>query len=139
MLDPALLRGQLADTARRLATRGYTLDGAAFESIEAERKRVQTETQELQNLRNTRSKAIGQAKTRGEDASALMAEVAGIGDRLKANEQALAEVQDRLAALSLGIPNLPHDSVPEGADEAGNVEQHRWGTPATFDFAVKDH
>jgi seryl-tRNA synthetase len=139
MLDPALLRGQLADTARRLATRGYTLDGAAFESIEAERKRVQTETQELQNLRNTRSKAIGQAKSKGEDASALMAEVAGIGDRLKANEQSLAEVQERLAALSLGIPNLPHESVPEGADEAGNVEQHRWGTPATFDFAVKDH
>ena len=139
MLDPALLRGQLADTARRLAARGYVLDAAAFESAEAERKRVQTETQELQNLRNTRSKAIGQAKAKGEDASALMAEVAGIGDRLKANEQSLAEVQDRLAALALGIPNLPHESVPEGTDEAGNVEQHRWGTPATFDFAVKDH
>jgi seryl-tRNA synthetase len=139
MLDPALLRGQLADTARRLALRGYTLDAAAFESIEAERKRVQTETQELQNLRNTRSKAIGQAKAKGENVAALMAEVAGIGDRLKANEQALAEVQERLAALSLGIPNLPHESVPEGADEAGNSEQHRWGTPGTFDFAVKDH
>ncbi|RYD14717.1 MAG: serine--tRNA ligase [Lysobacteraceae bacterium] len=139
MLDPALLRGQLADTARRLATRGYVLDGAAFESIEAERKRVQTETQELQNLRNTRSKAIGQAKAKGEDVAALMAEVAGIGDRLKANEQALAAVQDRVSALALGIPNLPHESVPEGADESGNVEQHRRGTPRTFDFAVKDH
>ncbi len=139
MLDPALLRGQLADTARRLATRGYTLDGAAFESIEAERKRVQTETQELQNLRNTRSKAIGQAKAKGEDVAPLMAEVAGIGDRLKANEQALAEVQEHLAALALGIPNLPHESVPEGADESGNVEQRRWGTPRAFDFAVKDH
>ena len=139
MLDPALLRGQLAETARRLATRGYVLDGAAFESIEAERKRVQTETQELQNLRNTRSKAIGQAKSKGEDVAALMAEVAGIGDRLKANEQALATVQERVSALSLGIPNLPHESVPEGADESGNVEQHRRGTPRTFDFAVKDH
>ena len=139
MLDPALLRGQLADTARRLATRGYVLDVAAFESIEAERKRVQTETQELQNLRNTRSKAIGQAKAKGEDVAALMAEVAGIGDRLKANEQALATVQERVSALSLGIPNLPHESVPEGTDESGNVEQHRRGTPRTFDFAVKDH
>ena len=139
MLDPALLRGQLADTARRLATRGYVLDGAAFESIEVERKRVQTETQELQNLRNTRSKAIGQAKAKGEDVAALMAEVAGIGDRLKANEQGLAAVQERVSALSLGIPNLPHASVPEGADESGNVEQRRWGSPRAFDFAVKDH
>ena len=139
MLDPALLRGQLADTARRLATRGYVLDGAAFESIEVERKRVQTETQELQNLRNTRSKAIGQAKAKGEDVAALMAEVAGIGDRLKANEQGLAAVQERASALSLGIPNLPHASVPEGADESGNVEQRRWGSPRAFDFGVKDH
>ncbi len=139
MLDPALLRGHLADTARRLATRGYTLDIAAFEAIEAERKSVQTETQELQNLRNTRSKAIGQAKAKGEDTTALMAEVAGIGDRLKANEQALTGVQERLAALSLGIPNLPHEAVPVGADENANAEQHRWGTPRAFDFAVKDH
>jgi seryl-tRNA synthetase len=139
MLDPALLRGHLADTARRLAARGYTLDTAAFEAIEAERKRVQTETQELQNLRNTRSKAIGQAKAKGEDTAALMVEVAGIGDRLKANEQALADVQERLAALSLGIPNLPHESVPVGGDEHANAEQHRWGTPRAFDFTVKDH
>ena len=139
MLDPALLRGHLADTAKRLAARGYTLDTAAFEAIEAERKRVQTETQELQNLRNTRSKAIGQAKAKGEDASALMAEVAGIGDRLKANEQALTDVQERLAALSLGIPNLPHESAPVGGDESANAERHRWGTPRAFDFAVKDH
>ncbi|WP_395684474.1 serine--tRNA ligase [Dokdonella sp.] len=139
MLDPALLRGHLADTAQRLATRGYTLDTAALEAIESERKRVQTETQELQNLRNTRSKAIGMAKAKGEDTAALMAEVAGIGDQLKANEQALAEVQERLATASLGIPNLPHESVPVGNDEGGNAEQHRWGTPRAFDFAVKDH
>jgi len=139
MLDPALLRVHLAETARRLATRGYDLPTAALEGIESERKRVQTETQELQNLRNTRSKAIGQAKAKGEDTAALMAEVAGIGDQLKANEHALAAVQERLAALALGMPNLPHESVPVGSDETGNVEQHRWGTPRTFDFAVKDH
>jgi len=139
MLDPALLRGDLAETARQLATRGFELDIAAFEALETERKHVQTETQELQNLRNTRSKAIGQAKAKGEDASALLAEVAGIGDRLKANEHELAGVQDRLAALALGIPNLPDASVPQGADEAGNVEQHRWGEVRRFDFAVKDH
>jgi len=139
MLDPALLRGQLDATAERLAVRGYKLDKGAIEAIEAERKAVQTETQELQNLRNTRSKAIGVAKGKGEDTSALMAEVAGIGDRLKANEQRLAAVQAKLADIALGIPNLADASVPHGNDETQNVEQRRWGTPRTFDFAVKDH
>jgi seryl-tRNA synthetase len=139
MLDPALLRGHLAETARRLATRGYELDTAALESLEAERKQAQTETQELQNLRNTRSKAIGIAKSKGEDAAALMAEVAGIGERLKDNEQRLADIQRRLHAIALGMPNLPHESVPVGSDESANVERHRWGTPRVFDFAVKDH
>jgi seryl-tRNA synthetase len=139
MLDPALLRGQLDATAERLAARGYTLDKAALEAIEAERKAVQTETQELQNLRNTRSKAIGAAKGKGEDVSALMAEVADIGDRLKANEQRLAEVQRKLADIALGIPNLPDASVPNGRDETENAEQKRWGTPRSFDFKVKDH
>jgi seryl-tRNA synthetase len=139
MLDPALLRGHLAETARRLATRGYELPVAAVEAIESERKQVQTETQELQNLRNTRSKAIGIAKSRGEDVAPLMAEVAGIGERLKANEQHLLDTQARLQAIAFGMPNLPHESVPVGADESGNVEQHRWGTPRTFDFPVQDH
>ncbi len=139
MLDPALLRAHLDTVAERLATRGFVLDRSAIESIEAQRKQVQTETQELQNLRNTRSKAIGQAKAKGEDVASLMAEVAGIGDQLKANEQTLADVQARLAEFSLVLPNLPHESVPQGDDEAGNVEQHRWGTPRTFDFPVKDH
>ncbi len=139
MLDPALLRGQLDATAERLAARGYKLDKAAIEAIEAERKAVQTETQELQNLRNTRSKAIGVAKGKGEDTAALMAEVAGIGDRLKANEHRLAEVQAKLADIALGIPNLADASVPQGSDETQNVEQRRWGTPRTFEFAVKDH
>ncbi|MBL8298754.1 MAG: serine--tRNA ligase [Rhodanobacteraceae bacterium] len=139
MLDPALLRGQLDLVAERLATRGYLLDKAAIEALESQRKAVQVETQDLQNRRNTLSKQIGMAKGKGEDASALMAEVGGIGDALKANEARLAEVQQRLADLAQGIPNLPQESVPQGADESGNIEQHRWGTPRQFDFAVRDH
>ncbi|HEX6834484.1 MAG TPA: serine--tRNA ligase, partial [Rudaea sp.] len=139
MLDPALLRGQLDSVAERLKTRDYDLDKAAVEALEAQRKAVQVETQELQNLRNTRSKAIGMAKGKGEDASALMAEVAGIGDKLKANEAQLAQIQAQLAAIALGIPNLPDPSVPLGKDETQNQEIHRWGTPRAFDFAVKDH
>lgn len=139
MLDPMLLRARLADTAQRLATRGFTLDAAAIETLEGERKRLAIETQELQNQRNSRSKAIGQAMAKGEDVAPLLAEVAGIGDQLKANEQALAAVQQQLADISLGIPNLPHASVPEGKDEAGNVEISRWGTPRIFKFEVKDH
>lgn len=140
MLDPALLRSRLAETAARLKeTRGFTLDVSAVEALESQRKQLSTETQELQNLRNTRSKAIGQAKAKGEDVAPLMAEVAGIGDKLKANEQALADVQAKLADIALGIPNLPHESVPLGKDENDNKEITRWGTPRHFDFAVKDH
>ncbi len=139
MLDPLLLRGHLAETAARLAARGFGLNTAELESIEAQRKSAQVQTQELQNLRNTRSKAIGIAKSTGEDATALLAEVAGIGDKLKANEQQLAQIHTKLADIALGIPNLPDASVPPGADESGNVEQHRWGTPRVFGFAVKDH
>ncbi len=140
MLDPALLRSRLADTAARLKdTRGYELDVAAIEALESQRKQLSTETQELQNLRNTRSKAIGQAKAKGEDVAPLMAEVAGIGDKLKANEHALTDVQAKLADIALGIPNIPHESVPLGNDETENAEQLRWGTPRTFDFPVKDH
>ncbi|PXV61320.1 seryl-tRNA synthetase [Dyella jiangningensis] len=140
MLDPALLRSRLAETAARLKeTRGFDLDVAAVEALENQRKQLSTETQELQNLRNTRSKAIGQAKAKGEDVASLMAEVAGIGDKLKANEQALADVQAKLADIALGIPNIPHESVPLGKDETENVEQLRWGQPRAFDFPVKDH
>ncbi|MGE7136924.1 serine--tRNA ligase [Luteibacter sp. NPDC031894] len=140
MLDPALLRGRLAETAERLrAARNFDLDVATIERLESERKALSTETQELQNLRNTRSKAIGQAKAKGEDVAPLMAEVAGIGDKLKANEHALADVQAKLAEISLGIPNLPDESVPVGKDENDNVELVRWGHPRPFDFPVKDH
>src|SRR6202034_4495707 len=104
------------------------LDVATVEALESQRKQLSTETQDLQNLRNTRSKAIGQAKGKGEDVAPLMAEVAGIGDKLKANEQALADVQAKLADISLVIPNIPHASVPVGKDESDNVEISRWGT-----------
>ncbi|MHC1481684.1 serine--tRNA ligase [Frateuria aurantia] len=140
MLDPVLLRTRLAETAERLkATRGFELDVAAIETLESRRKLLATETQELQNLRNTRSKAIGQAKAKGEDVQPLMDEVAGIGDRLKSNEQALAEVQAQLSAIALLVPNLPHESVPLGKDESDNQEILRWGTPRSFEFPVLDH
>jgi seryl-tRNA synthetase len=140
MLDPALLRGKLAETAERLrAARNFDLDVVTIERLESERKALSTETQELQNLRNTRSKAIGQAKAKGESVDGLMAEVAGLADKLKANEQALAEVQAKLADIALGIPNLPDESVPIGKDENDNVEILRWGHPRPFDFPVKDH
>src|SRR5690606_2888575 len=128
MLDPSLLRSQIAATAERLATRGYALDTQPLESLEAERKAIQVRTQELQNLRNTRSKAIGQAKATGEDVSALLAEVAGFGDELKASEARLEEIRGKLEALTQGIPNLPAEDVPVGPDESANAEQHRWGT-----------
>ncbi len=140
MLDPVLLRSNPTELAQRLqATRGYSLDVSALEALESSRKQLQTRTQELQNLRNTRSKAIGQAKSKGEDTTALMAEVAGFGEELKVSEVELERLRGEIEAIALGIPNLPHDSVPPGKDESGNVEVMRWGTPRTFDFAVKDH
>ncbi|MBO1749020.1 serine--tRNA ligase [Stenotrophomonas indicatrix] len=140
MLDPALLRHQPADLAERLRTsRGFELDVSALESLEADRKRIQVRTQELQSLRNSRSKAIGQAKARGEDVSAIMAEVAAFADELKASEVALDELREKIDTISMGIPNIPADDVPAGADESGNVEQSRWGTPRQFDFKVLDH
>ena len=140
MLDPVLLRANPADLAQRLkATRGYVLDVATIESLESSRKQLQARTQELQNLRNTRSKAIGQGKAKGEDVSELMAEVAGFGEELKVSETGLENIRGQIEAIALGIPNLPHDSVPLGSDESGNVEQHRWGAPRAFEFEVKDH
>ncbi|GLU30369.1 serine--tRNA ligase [Trinickia caryophylli] len=139
MLDIQLLRKDPEGVAKRLAARGYTLDVATFTALEAERRAIQTRTEELQSRRNSLSKQIGAMKGRGEDTSALMAEVGGIGDEMKASAAQLDEVQARLSALMLEIPNLPHESVPVGDDEAGNVEVRRWGTPRQFDFAVKDH
>jgi seryl-tRNA synthetase len=139
MIDIQLLRKDIDTVAARLATRKFQLDVAAFTALEAERKANQTRTEELQSRRNALSKQIGMMKGKGEDTTAVMAEVAGLGDELKANEAALAEVQTKLARFVEAVPNLPHESAPLGSDEAGNIELRKVGTPASFDFEVKDH
>ncbi len=139
MLDIQALRSDLDGVVSQLARRGFAFDAEKFTALEAERKTVQTRTQDLQAKRNNVSKQIGMAKAKGEDVSAIMAEVAGLGDQLKADEARLGELQADLQNLLLNIPNLPHATVPEGASEADNVEVRRIGTPRTFDFAVKDH
>jgi seryl-tRNA synthetase len=139
MLDPRLLRTNLAFVAEQLARRGVAVDTARIEDLEAQRKQLQTEVQELQNLRNTRSKAIGKAKAAGEDIEPLKAEVAAFGDRLRAMDAELDQLQDELRQISLGLPNLPDPSVPDGADEDANREERRWGEPTRFDFSPKDH
>ena len=139
MLDIQLLRTQLDHVAARLATRGLQLDTAAFQALEDERKQLQTRTQELQARRNALSKQIGMLKGKGEDASGVMAEVAQLGDELKACEQALSTLLERMNAFLATLPNLPQEDVPVGADESGNVEVRRWGTPGTYDFEVRDH
>ncbi|MCF1440596.1 serine--tRNA ligase [Ralstonia nicotianae] len=141
MLDIQLLRKDIDAVAARLNDRGYELDVAGFAALEAERKAIQTRTEELQARRNSLSKQIGmlKGKGKGEDASAVMTEVAGIGDELKASAAQLDVVQGRLQDLLLSIPNVPHESVPAGKSEAENVEVRREGTPRAFDFPVKDH
>jgi len=139
MLDIQLLRSQPAEVAARLASRGAGFDVAAFLALEEERKGLQVRTQDLQAKRNALSKQIGQLKAKGEDTTAVMQEVAGLGDELKHNEEALADLLNRINAFVSVIPNLPHESVPAGKSEADNVEVRRWGTPREFGFAVKDH
>jgi seryl-tRNA synthetase len=139
MLDIQLLRSDPAAVAARLKTRGYVLDVARFESTEVRRKSVQTRTQELQARRNAVSKEIGAAKGRGQDAKALLAEVAGLGDAVKALETELSVIQSDLRDWLLEVPNLPHASVPIGASEAQNVELRRVGSPREFGFEARDH
>lgn len=139
MLDIQLFRKDIDAVAQRLATRGFQLDAAAFQALEGERKQLQTQTEELQSRRNSLSKQIGMLKGKGEDASAVMAEVGGIGDTLKASAARLEEIQAQLSELMLSIPNLPHESVPVGKDETQNVEVRRVGEPRQFDFEVRDH
>jgi seryl-tRNA synthetase len=139
MLDIQLLRNDLQGVAARLAARGVTLDTAAFERLEAKRKTVQTQTQELQAKRNQLSKQVGQAKGKGEDASALMAEVNAQAEQLKTLEQALDSIQGELNDFLAGIPNVPHASVPLGKSESENKELRKIGTPRQYDFKVKDH
>jgi seryl-tRNA synthetase len=139
MLDIQLLRTNIDAVSERLATRGYTLDIATFQMLEAERKTLQTRTQELQASRNSLSKQIGMLKGKGEDASGVMTEVAALKSELEANEARLGDLLKEIDAFVATIPNLPQDSVPVGKSEADNVEVHRWGTPRQYDFAVKDH
>ncbi len=139
MLDPRLLRTDLAMVAEQLARRGLKLDTARIEALEAERKGLQVQVQELQNERNTSAKSIGRAKAAGQDVAPLLAAVADLGDRLKGAEERLNALQSELTEISLGLPNLPDESVPDGADETHNREERRWGQPTQFDFAPKDH
>jgi seryl-tRNA synthetase len=139
MLDAQLLRRDPERVAALLARRGYALPRERLEVLEGRRKVCQTETERLQAERNARSKAIGIAKAKGEDAGALLAEVAGLGDRLALLERELAEVRREWEDLLLEIPNLPHESVPTGRDESDNVELRRVGTPRRFAFPVRDH
>ena len=139
MLDSKLLRSNLQDVADRLASRGFALDTARIEALEEQRKTVQTRTEALQAERNARSKSIGQAKQRGEDIAPLMADVERMAGELSAGKVELDAIQIELDSILLGIPNLPHESVPVGKDEDDNVEVRRWGTPTQFDFEVKDH
>jgi seryl-tRNA synthetase len=139
MLDIQLLRNELDAVAERLAARGFTLDRAMFQTLDGERKSLQTRTQELQASRNSLSKQIGMLKGKGEDATAVMAQVAALKDELDANEVRLGDLLKELDAFVASIPNLPHESVPAGKSEADNVEVSRWGAPRDYDFTVKDH
>ncbi|MEY2839012.1 MAG: hypothetical protein RJB60_1311 [Pseudomonadota bacterium] len=142
MLDIALLRkdldSALAGLNKRKSPQPY-LDEARYRALEAERKQIQTRTEELQSQRNSLSKQIGMLKGKGEDTAPVMAQVAGIGDELKQSAERLDGIQADLSAMLLAVPNLPHESVPVGADETGNLEVRRWGTPQTYAFAPKDH
>ena len=139
MLDIQLLRKDLPAAVAGLKRRGFDFDEAGFRSLEEERKKLQSRTEELQAKRNTLSKQVGVLKGKGEDASAVLAEVGGIGDELKSNETVLAALQERLNEFLRRIPNIPKADVPEGASSDDNVEVRRWGTPRKLDFAAKDH
>ena len=138
MLDAKLFRTDLDLLARQLGRRGYELDTEAVKGLEVRRRDLQIKTQELQNERNTRSKAIGAAKAKGDDIEPLLAEVNDLGEELKRCEQDLSELQGNLRDISLAVPNLLHDSVPEGKDEEQNIEVRKWGEPRTFEFDVLD-
>jgi len=139
MLDPKLFRTDIEKTAELLALRGYQLDTATLSDLEATRKAIQVKTQDLQNQRNTRSKSIGQAKARGEDIQPLLAEVSQLGDELEVAKEEQNVILKQISDITAAVPNLIHESVPQGKSEDDNVEIKRWGTPREFDFEVKDH
>ena len=139
MLDPQLLRNDLDTVAEKLLVKGYQLDKQQFLEFERQRKTLQVQVEELRSQRNSESKKIGQAKAAGEDIQPLLDAVASLGDELKASEQSLVSLQEKLNDLLAGIPNIPHQSVPVGKDESDNIELRRWGEPGSFDFEPKDH
>ncbi|MBO1924569.1 serine--tRNA ligase [Thiomicrorhabdus sp. 6S3-12] len=139
MLDPKRLRSDLANVAAQLKTRGYELDVAQIEALEAQRKEWQVKAQDLQALRNSRSKEIGKAKSQGQDIAPLLAEIEDLKTQLEQAEQKADEVQLQLDDILAGVPNTPHESVPVGNSEDDNVEIRKWGEPRQFDFDVKDH
>lgn len=139
MLDPRLLRTDLDAVAAGLARRHVALDVALISDLEARRKSLQVDAEQLQSERNSRSKSIGKAKAAGEDIQPLLAEVSDLGERLKAAQDDLNGVQEQMNDIVMGIPNIPHASVPEGRDEEDNREERRWGEPAQFDFTPRDH
>ena len=139
MLDAKLLRSDLETVAEKVKERSYTLDVATIQVLEAQRKEFQVNAQALQAESNSRAKGIGKAKAQGEDIAPLLAEVSSLKAQLEAAEHASAEVQAKLETIFSSIPNLPHESTPAGLEEEDNVEIRKWGTPAEYDFDVKDH
>lgn len=139
MLDANCFRGDIKETAEKLKIRGFKLDVDKISQLEEQRKTLQVKTQELQNLRNTRSKAIGQSKAKGEDIEPLLAEVGSLGDELKAAHEQLESIQNQLQEILSFVPNIPHESIPPGSSEEDNVELRTWGEPTKFDFEPRDH
>jgi seryl-tRNA synthetase len=139
LLDPRLLRSDLTGVAAALARRGFVLDVEAFAALEERRKAVQIEADRLRAERNANAKAVGQAKSKGQDAAALMVAGESLGEQLQGVEKQLEVIQAQVSSLQLGLPNILHSSVPDGQDEAANVEMRRWGVPRPFDFTPKDH
>jgi seryl-tRNA synthetase len=139
MIDPKLLGQSAADVAANLARRGFDFDVDAYQALEERRKALQVATEQLQSARNASAKRIGKAKAEGEDIEPLLSAVKDLGDRLEAGEKALQEVQGQLRDIELGLPNLLADDVPTGDSEDDNTEVRKWGEPAQFDFAARDH
>ena len=139
MIDPKLLRTDPDAVARNLARRGYKLDVAALKSLEEKRKPIQVEADRLRSERNAQAKAVGMAKAKGEDVATLIARSEGLAAELARADQALAAVQAELEQWQMGLPNMLHDSVPDGSDESANVEIRRWGEPRKLDFEPLDH
>jgi seryl-tRNA synthetase len=139
MLDPKRLRAEIEELATQLAKKKFVLDVQLLESVDSKRKTLQLETESLQNERKSRSKLIGQAKAKGDDATEILASMEVINAELEAKKSALIALQDEYAAYAMGIPNVPDASVPEGLDESANLEISKWGTPRVFDFEIRDH